>query len=383
MRARIKLVIAAAVILSAALLWWRHAGQGEDSLEAWVDGRPVIVSARVSAFVEEVPVREGNQVKTGDLLFRQDDSALRVALAEERGRAAQLAQGLSAESLGEAARSGSAGADDLPAQLAAALQAEEDSRRALQQLSTQEAQSALALAGLRNRYTGTAEQKNRLKNAEQAHKAAKIRSEAAREDFERAARQRAHLDRKILERKNAGAVASRQSGQSEEVRAREYETQLARVALAEKNLLAAQAVSPADGFVTRLNVKAGELLASGAPALELTPTNPDQLWVMALYSKEQAQKILLGQPGEVLLPDLGNEAMPGIVIGKGLPGDPVITPDGKTIKDAVPVRLALQPQDVPPPALKPGLTAKVTVFANAPTAGGTPAPEPGEPEKTE
>lgn len=90
---RLRPLIAIALILAVGLLLWRFwpRGDGGETLSGYVEGETLYMSAAVSGSVTEAPVRRGDRVRAGQLLFRIDPgvAGAQTAQAEAALRAAE------------------------------------------------------------------------------------------------------------------------------------------------------------------------------------------------------------------------------------------------------------------------------------------------------
>jgi len=84
---RLLLALGPLVVLVAALFFYLSGGRYVSTDNAYVKAAKLGLSTDVSGIVADVPVREGQKVAKGDVLFRLDDAPYRIALA---GAEAQL-----------------------------------------------------------------------------------------------------------------------------------------------------------------------------------------------------------------------------------------------------------------------------------------------------
>ncbi len=85
-----------AVVAVGSAVFWLNGGRYVSIDDAYVRAAKVSVATDVSGLVAEVAVKEGQQVKTGDALFRLDDRQFRIALDGARANLTQTAQTLEA-----------------------------------------------------------------------------------------------------------------------------------------------------------------------------------------------------------------------------------------------------------------------------------------------
>ena len=70
-----------AVVVAGSLAWWIQGGRVIGIDNAYVRADKLSLATDVSGIVAEVPVREGQVVRRGDVLFRLDDKQFRIALS--------------------------------------------------------------------------------------------------------------------------------------------------------------------------------------------------------------------------------------------------------------------------------------------------------------
>jgi membrane fusion protein (multidrug efflux system) len=126
--------------------------------------------------------------------------------------------------------------------------------------------------------------------------------------------------------------------------------------------------APVDGYVAKRSVQLGQRVAAGAPLMSIIPLN--QLWVDANFKEVQLRNIRIGQP-VVLTADVYGKKMEykGTVAGLGAGTGaafallPAQNATGNWIKvvQRVPVRIALDPQQVAQSPLRVGLSMEATV----------------------
>jgi membrane fusion protein (multidrug efflux system) len=86
---RIGMIWGMAIILSVALYFYLTGGRYISSDDAYIRAAKLMVSTDVSGLVQDVEVREGQNVKAGDILFRLDPRPFQIALDTARANLAQ------------------------------------------------------------------------------------------------------------------------------------------------------------------------------------------------------------------------------------------------------------------------------------------------------
>ena len=126
--------------------------------------------------------------------------------------------------------------------------------------------------------------------------------------------------------------------------------------------------APVDGYVAKRTVQLGQRVAAGTPLMSIIPLN--QLWVDANFKEIQLRNIRIGQPVTLTADVYGNKVeYKGTVAGMGAGTGaafavlPAQTATGNWIKvvQRVPVRVALDPQQVAANPLRVGLSMEALV----------------------
>ncbi len=319
-RRRRLLQIGAAALLAAAIAFGAHlvATRGEETTDdAQVEADVVPIAARVPGTVVRVLVRENQVVKKGDLLFELDpaDYAARARQSE-----AELAT----------ARAQAAAADaQVLVARAAQGRAEPESRKATSDLER-----------ARKLRAGDALPEAQLDTARAAAEAGEAGVSSAK----------------------AQLVAAHASAELARARVQSAEAALQ---LAQLQLSYTRVVAPADGEVSKLSAREGQLLAAAQPAGQLVP---GQSYLVANFKETQIGRMRPGQKAEVEIDAYGGKKLEGRV--ESISGGTgarfsLLPPDnasGNFVKvvERVPVRIAWMnpPQGM---ALRAGLSAAVTV----------------------
>ena len=129
-----------------------------------------------------------------------------------------------------------------------------------------------------------------------------------------------------------------------------------------------QIIAPVSGAVARRNVELGSRIAAGTPLLAVVPL--ENAWIDANFKEVQLQHMRVGQPVEVYSDMYGKDVkyhgkIAGVGAGSGAAFAllPPQNASGNWIKivQRVPVRIALDPQELAKNPLRLGLSMKVTV----------------------
>ena len=319
-----------ALLIAGGAGWWLTSGGSVSTDNAYVQMDKVSVAAEVGGLITEVAVREGQEVKAGDLLFRIDGRpyALTVAQAGAAIDAAKVDVG------------------NLSASLAAT---NVDIKAAEEDIAFAEANFRRQAALMDKGFTTKA-----------AYDAAKHAVEQARASLGQARADAAEARARL---------ATGASGTNPQVEAARVQRAQAQVDLGRTEVRAPSAGRVAES--DRLQV--GQMMVAGLPAVTLVDTGHP--WVEANFKETDLADMCVGQPAEMRF-----DAYPGLVvrghvktIGAGTGSEFSVLPaqnaTGNWVKvtQRVPVRIAFD--EVAKRDMIAGLSTEVKVI----TSGGCPA----------
>ena len=339
------LVLAATVI--AGFAYWRYRQTHVSTDDAYIDGRIHLVSARVQGNVTEVLVRDNQPVRAGDPLLRIDPEPFAVR-----------------ESAAASAVSGGA------ADLVAARKDVEASKAQLLQFS----------AGINAAQARTAFSTARLSQA--SRDAVRMKQLFEREVVSREAFEKAQTDAETAKAQDdlakeelllAEAAIPTQKAQiaQREARVAQQQAQLRQreSALAETKLYHryTAVLSPADGFITRKSVEAGQVVSPGQSLLAVAAL--DNVWVVANFKETDIERIRTGQEVEVRVDTFKGRKFKGTVdsimagTGSAFALFPPENASGNYVKvvQRVPVKIVLSRGEDPGHILRIGMSVVPTV----------------------
>lgn len=323
-----QLVLLTIVLILAAiafgLYWFLFARFYEETDDAYVGGNVVQISAQVGGTVTAIKTDDTQIVKAGQQLVALDAADTKLALAQAEAALAQVVRQTRQTFLNN---------DTLAANVTAA---ETNLARARDDLQRRQAGIA----------SGAVSQED-LSHAQDAVKNANAALEQAR----------------------AGLAANRaltdHTSVTEHPNVLQASTQVRNAYL---NYARVNIVAPVSGFVSKRSVQLGQRITAGSPLMAIVPL--EQIWIDANFKEGQLKHIRIGQPVEVIADVYGSDVKyKGTVIGfsAGTGGAfsllPAQNATGNWIKvvQRVPVRIALDPQEVQAHPLRIGLSTTATV----------------------
>jgi membrane fusion protein (multidrug efflux system) len=350
----------ATVVSGAFYWWWRQTHIVTD--DAFVEGRIHPVAARIQGTVVEVRVDDNQPVKKGQALVRIDPEpyAVRVAAASSALSAAS-AELNAARSDTRAAREDLAAAQAQLVQMRAAVEAAR-ARGALAAARLEQADRDAERA--RNLFERHSISRERNEKARTESLVAKARDDVAREELRLAEAAIPAQEALIAQRKALLGQREARIGQ------RGADLKQKESALAEAKLYKGytEVLAPADGYVTRKNVEAGQVVAPGQ--LLLAVADLSGVWVVANYKETQIEKIRPGLAARVRVDTYPGKEFKGkvesIMAGTGSAFS-LFPPENATgnyvkVVQRVPVKIVLDKGEDPGHLLRIGMSVEPTVL---------------------
>ena len=318
--------------------WWLVSSRVESTDNAYVQANVVQITPQVGGTVVAIQADDTDVIKAGQLLVRLDPADARVALDQAEAQLAQTVREVRtvfANNATLAAQVALREADVAKVQSDVAKAQDDVSRRA-----PLVATGAVGKEEFNHAQTQLASAKSALAAAQSALAAAR----------EQATSNRALTD--------GTTVQDHPNVQRAAARVREAYLAFKRADL----------VAPVDGMVARRSVQVGQRVQAGAPMMSLVTL--DNVWVDANFKESQLQKIRLGQPVTLTADVYGKKVeyhgkVAGLGAGTGAAFAllPAQNATGNWIKvvQRVPVRIALQPDEIKKHPLRVGLSMDATV----------------------
>lgn len=302
---------------------------------AYVRGSVTLISPQLAGYIVKVPVKDFEQVKSGQLLAQLDDRIFRQKVDQAKaalsGQEAALANSIQQERSAQARIGASEAAVD---SATFAL------RRANEDWNRVEKLAAKGVVAESDRE----QSRTTLDQAQAAVDQAKAELEVTRQDLQSIIVNRGSL--------KAGVEGARAS-----------------VQLAEIDLDNTRITAPQDGVVGEVGVKLGQYVAAGTQLMAVVPNGT---WVVANFKETQLSRIHPGQPVTFTVDALDGVQLRGHVerfspaAGSEFS---VIRPDNATgnftkVAQRVPVRIAIDPGQEQAARLAPGLSVVVSTVVD-------------------
>jgi len=315
------ILVVAVVLVIAGVRDWHHRQIFPATDDAYVGGDVTSVASRVPGSLVEVPVQENQIVEAGQVIARLDPRDYQVAVAKQK---AALATAEAAVALDEA-RVASARA----------------------QVTAAQAQAELARAD-RERFTALADRgstdRRQRDQAVAASKVAEARLTAARKQLV-AARAALAVDHSKVTKARTG------------------------VRFAELQLGYCTVTAPCAGIVAGKSAQQGQVVAPGQTLCRIAQLTGDHVWIEANFKETQLRRIRPGQPVTFRVDaDRSREYrghVASLAAGSGAAFS-LLPPENATgnwvkVVQRLPVRIAVDPQEMPDCCLRLGLSCEVTV----------------------
>jgi membrane fusion protein (multidrug efflux system) len=319
--------------------------------DARIDGEVVTISSRVSGWITELPVIEGDRVKKGQLLVRIDSRDMvlqrevlvaRLKAIESQSAAAQAETGqVDQETLGkyQSESSNLAAAEAAVAALAVQVKQASDDYRRARELADAKWLPVQAMERARSAH----------EQAKESHRKALAEVAAARGTLAAAGGSRRQLQ--VMARRLVVL-----GHQAEEIRA---EIRRRDVDIADRTIAA-----PADGLVVMTFARQGEHVSPGQRILMFH--DPDEIWVEANVRETEVRMLKPGMKAEIRVDAYPGKVFAGEVfrIGQTATSQFALLPDPNPsgnftkITQRLPVRIRLADKDA---SLRPGMMVEVSI----------------------
>jgi len=336
------LLTLAAIVAVVAVAWggyeWLVASHYETTDNAYVQGNVIQITPQVGGTVMSINADDTDFVKAGQPLVKLDPADAKVALEQAEAALGQTVRQV---------RTLYANNGSLAAQIA------------LRQADLAKAQADLSRA-----------------NDDYNRRAALVGNGAVSKEELNHALSEVNAARSAVAAANAAIVGAREQLASNQAMTsgtdveQHPQVQAAAAKVREAWLAQQRAVlvAPVDGYVAKRTVQLGQRIAAGTPLMSIVPLN--QVWVDANFKEVQLRQIRLGQPVQLTADVYGKHVeykgrVAGLGVGTGAAFSllPAQNATGNWIKvvQRVPVRVALDPQQLREHPLRVGLSMEAVV----------------------
>ncbi|HKP85323.1 MAG TPA: HlyD family efflux transporter periplasmic adaptor subunit [Blastocatellia bacterium] len=325
------LIITTLIMIAGASAWWVFlrgpgAPEGVIALSGRIESDDAAVAAKTTGRIRQITVREGDQVKAGQVIAILDDDQIKAREDQERSAVEQaeaklkqaqqeiavLEAQLEQSRLGvtQAQADAQGRVSQAQAQVAAAEASLAQARAAYRQaLYDKERFTTLAKQGIVSEregmqyVTAVETQEAIVAASERQVEAARGALQAAKATLENPAI-RASQSAAILQQiQQAQAVITWSQADADRARARLEEAQANRRDL--------EIVAPFDATVATRAAEPGEVIAAGAPIVTLV--NLDQVYLRGFIPEGQIGRVRVGQPARVYLDSNSKQALEAVV----------------------------------------------------------------------
>jgi len=341
------LILGVGLVLAFGRLWNERLPEGLLQANGRIEGDHITVASKFPGRVEELRAREGDVVTARQPLIRLDDTQARARVGQARGAFEAIeAQVQSAHNslavlnleVPLAIESADQGVASARAAVAKAEAVEEEARRDVERIRPLVPEQAVSRQQLDQAEARWAVARNELKSA--ASRLLQAKKELAQAELGW---------KKIRVKEHDVAALERQRDQAEAV-LNEAESVLADLTI----------LAPASGTITTRMVDVGEVVAAGAPLLELVDL--DRLYLKVYVPEVQIGKLRLGLPARIYtdaFPEAPFEATVRYIASQAeFTPKEVQTPDERVkLIYAVKLYLAANPEH----RLTPGLPADAVI----------------------
>lgn len=321
------LVVAAIVAILYAWQLPPFGGRFEQTDDAYVRGQTTVISPQVSGYVSEVPVKDFQNVRPGEILVRIEDSIYSAKVAQARANV--LTQIANLQNSDQAQRSKEASTLEQDAAIASA---EAQLRRVRADESRTEALITHGWATKRELDLQVAA----LRSAEAALSQARAAREIGTQDVR--------------------TVIVGRSGLHANVAAAKAQVRLAEVDLGHTVIRA-----PLDGQLSEVAVRRGQYVTAGTQLMFLVPRTK---WVTANYKEAQTRNMRVGDEASFTVDALGGKRLTGHIENMAPAAGSefaVLRPDNATgnfvkVAQRIAVRIRIDPNQPLADRLRPGMS---------------------------
>ncbi len=275
-RKKLAMVVFSAIVLIGAVTLYFYLSYKATHIttdDAFVEGRIHTIASKIRGTVKAVYVNDNQPVKKGDLLLEIDPADYDVKVSEaSSGLNAERARLSETEARIEASKK----------RLSELITAMEASKANLELQEANLKQAELDMKRAESLYREEIIPKERYEKTMTAYKVAVAQVKAAKEQL-RQAEMALQTQKAIIRQAEAARTTQLSAIKQKEALLKE----------AELNYSYTKIYSPADGYITKKSVEAGNQINAGQPLMAVVPL--DDIWIVANYKETQLEKVKPGQ----------------------------------------------------------------------------------------
>jgi membrane fusion protein (multidrug efflux system) len=319
------------VTVAVGVLFFVSSDGRQSTSDAYIEGRIIRISPKVSGQVIVLHVADNDHVKAGDVLLEIDPADYQAKV--DQAAAAVVAAESAVEQAKAAVLCAEAGVGE--AQAAERAAQTEYKRRA----SDYRRYAAMGTDGV----------------SEQQLEAAKDASDAAYDEHQAADKKLAAASAELnVSKTNVGTAEAQVTAAKAQLRFAQLQLQYTKV------------LAPETGVVTKKNVEAGAFVGAGQPLMSVVP---DDRWIIANFKEVQLEHMRVGQPVEVTVDSYPDTPFRGHIqsmqSGTGARFE-LLPPENATgnwvkVVQRLPVKVVFEPGQAGIERLAQGMSVQVTV----------------------
>jgi multidrug efflux system membrane fusion protein len=338
------LVLGCVVLLASivVLIAVRRAVENPRTDDAEVFANFIGMAPQVDGPIMQLPIRDNQYVKAGDLLFVVDERPYRYAL--ERALSQQSALEGQIEDRGRSINAQISGVHVAQANIASNTSNRDALSATISEAEANLADSRAALLRAEADRTYAADNLHRLEplldqqfvtvdQVEQARTLLETRTRAVEQATAQVALSEAHVRTTRSHYQQSGAEVEQSEAQREQAAngvetlaplTNQREDRAAAIRTARYNLNNCRVYAPFDGYITNLTTSVGEYVHTGIQVFTMIDSRV--WWVVANFRETQLNHITLGSPADLFLMSQENVPLRGVVesIGHGVTPDPSV-----------------------------------------------------------
>ncbi len=383
-RAKVGLILAGLVILTAVFFLWRYLGSYESTDDAQIDGHVNSVSARVSGYVLKLNVEDNQYVEKGTVLVEIDPADYEGAVATAHGeyadaQAQAAAAGINVPitnvSTSSQVSGAQAGVSSAQAGISAAHEQFEAAKSQVVQAdanNTKAQNDLLRYKELIDKQEISQQQYDQAVASAQAAaailQAARANADALAAQIEQAQNklQQASADLRTADTKPQMMRATRARALAAEANAERRKAELGR---AELNLGYTKVFAPVSGMVSNRTVEVGQNVQPGQEMMKIIPLDVADLWVTANFKETQLKNIKPGLPADIVVDANGKTYKGHVDSTAGASGArfSLLPPENATgnyvkVVQRIPVKIVFDKDQIKGHELRPGMSVVPKVW---------------------